>query len=1033
MIKFIIHSSLRFRGLVVFLATILLFYGFYVAAHSKLDVFPDFVPPQVVVQTEAPGLAAEDVEMLVTRPLEIAFNGLGGQEALRSESIQGLSVITVVFEEGSDVVLARQRIAERLAEMTGMLPVGVKSPKLSPLTSSTMDLLKIGLVSTHISPLELRTFADWTLKPRLLSVKGVAKCSSFGGEVEQFQIQVQPEKLRAYNLGINDVMAAARLSSGIRGGGYIDTPNQRIVLEPAGQSTTPEMLGKSLLAVSSNNIPIRLADVAAVVEGSEPKFGDALINGVPGVLLTLSSQAGANTMQVTLDLERALEEFKPLFAQKGITLFPRLHRPATFIEHSIHNVTHSLLIGAILVAVVLTLFLGHWRSAFVSLTAIPLSLLSAIIILDRLGITLNTITLGGLAIAIGEVVDDAIIDVENIFRRLRENQALANPLPVMRVVLEASMEVRTAVVYATFIVALVFVPVMTLTGLQGKFFSPLAISYVLAIMASLLVALTVTPALSFLLLARPGRSVAETGLQRFLKRQYIRFLRGTAPFFWISFGVALALCILAIVLAPRLKSEFLPEFREGHFVLQISTAPGTSISEMLRIGATLSHEFLSLPRIATVEEQIGRSELGEDTWGPNRAEFHVELKRSNAEEQAQTEEGIRRILKEMPGIQYEVTTFLGDRIGESISGETAPVVVNLFGEDLDLLDEKGSEIAAALKSVNGAGEVQEKAPGGAPVLNINLRPDRVAALGFSPVEVLDAIQSAYQGSAVTQVYRQNQIIDVVVILDPVARNEIDEVGSYLLRNASGALWPLRELATLSRGNGRSAILHEGGRRRQTITCSPENEDIGEFVERAEKRIREKVPLPEGYYLEFSGSSEQEKAATRELAIHSALAGVGIVIFLRMVLRTWTNTMIVLFNLPFALIGGVFSLFVARFFGVEIGLSMGALVGFVTLFGITTRNSIMLVSHFQHLVIMENARWNFETMLRGASERLIPILITAIVTGLGLLPLALGSGEAGRELEGPMAVVILGGLITSTVLNLVILPAAAYRFMKLGRD
>jgi len=518
-------------------------------------------------------------------------------------------------------------------------------------------------------------------------------------------------------------------------------------------------------------------------------------------------------------------------------------------------------------------------------------------------------------------------------------------------------------------------------------------------------------------------------LQQFLKRVYVKILRGTARFFWVLFGVAVILCFGAVMLIPKLNSEFLPEFREGHFVLQITAGPGTSLAEMMRIGAVLSKRFLALPRIQMVEEQIGRSELGEDTWGPNRAEFHVELKPSNAAEQARTEDDIREILKEMPGIQFEVTTFLGDRIGESISGETAPVVVNLFGENLDVLDAKGKEIGALLKQVPGAGEVRVKAETGAPVVRIQLRAERVAQLGFKPVEVLEAIQSAYQGTAVAQIYRENQIIDAVVIMDPASRKNVAELGSFQLRNASGTMWPLRELAIISRGKGRAAILHEGGRRRQTITCTPEGSDIGGFVEQAKKWIGAKAHLPSGYYLEFSGSSEQEKAGARELGINSALASVGIIIFLWLVLKTWRNVLLVLLNLPFALLGGVISLFVARFFGVEIGLSMGALVGFVTLFGITTRNSIMLLSHYEHLVTVENAVWNFDTVVRGAEERLVPILMTAVVTALGLLPLALGSGEAGRELEGPMAIVILGGLITSTLLNLLILPAAVNRFAR----
>src|SRR5512137_1733226 len=504
MLQALVRFSLKYRGVVVALACVVLGYGLHVASNAKLDVFPNFVQPQVAIQTECPGLSPEQVELLVTLPIESRVNGLGDMESLRSESIEGLSIITAVFKEGTDVFRARQMLAEQVAEMASDLPASVKAPRMTPLTSSTMDLLKIGLVSDKLTPMELRTFADWTLKPRLLSVPGVAKCSIFGGEVRQLQIQVQPDRLLAYNLSLNDVLAAARVATGVMGAGFVETRNQRITLQTEGQALTPEVLGE-VVVVHTNGLSVRLKDVARVVEGAEPKFGDAVVMGRWGVLLTMSSQYGANTMEVTRLLEAALDEMKPVFEKEGITLYPRLHRPATFIEAALRNMKHSLGLGAILVAVVLFVLLGSVRTACISLAAIPLSLLTAVIVLERLGITINTITLGGLAIALGEVVDDSIIDVENIFRRLRENKTLPQPRPVFQVVFDASLEVRRAVVYATFIVALIFLPVLALTGLIGSFFAPLALSYILAIMASLLVALTITPALAYLFFNRGVR------------------------------------------------------------------------------------------------------------------------------------------------------------------------------------------------------------------------------------------------------------------------------------------------------------------------------------------------------------------------------------------------------------------------------------------------------------------------------------------------------------------------------------------------
>ncbi len=1032
MLQAIVHFSLRFRGIVVSLACLLIGYGLFVASRAKLDVFPEFVPPQVTVQTEAPGLAPEQVETLVTRPIENAINGLGSQESMRSETIQGLSVITVVFKEGTDIQVARQMLGEKLSEAAGLLPAGVHPPKLSPLVSSTMDLLKIGLINEKMSPMELRTFADWTLKPRLLSVPGVAKCSVYGGEVRQLQIQVHPDRLAALGLTLNDVLTAARAATGVRGGGFIDTANQRLVLQTDGQLFTPEAIGELACVPTAGGAPVRLKDVATVAYGAEPKVGDALIMGRPGVLLTLSSQFGANTMDVTKLLEAALADLKPLLEREGITVYDRLHRPATFIEASLTHIGHSLLLGAALVALVLFVFLGHVRIALISLSAIPLSLLAAVIVMDRLGVTLNTITLGGLAIAIGEVVDDAIIDVENIVRRLRENRSLATPRPLMRVILQASLEVRSAVVYATFIVALVFLPVLTLSGLQGSFFAPLAKAYILAILASLVVALTVTPALTLVFFARSAKDIEAPRIQSILRSGYEKILRWVARYPWPVMGGVVLFVLLAISRLPFLGGEFLPEFREGHFVLGVSMTPGTSLTETLRIGQQISAALLRNPHIATVAQQVGRAELGEDTWGPHKCEFHVELKPMPGSEDAAVADEIRKILEATPGIQFEVLTFLGDRIGESISGETAPVVVNLFGESLDDLDAKAADVAAALETVPGAAEVEVKAPPGAPRLAVRLRPADVTAFGLRPLDVLETVQVAYEGAVVAQIYRDNEVNDLAVTLDAAGRGNPEDIGSLLLTTTSGGRVPLRAVADIFRTEGPFSILHDGARRRQVITCNP-TRDVQSFVADARRIVAEKVPLPKGIYLEFAGAAEAEKAATRELLLHAAIAGIGILLLLSIVLGHGRNLLIILVNLPFALAGGVLVVYGAKILGVQgaDSLTMGSLVGFVTLFGVTTRNAIMLLSHCEHLVTQDGQPWNLATATRAASERLVPILMTATVTALGLLPLALKSGEAGCEIEGPMALVILGGLSTSTLLNLLVLPTLALRFGRFG--
>jgi CzcA family heavy metal efflux pump len=1015
MLTQIVRLSLRHRGIVLALALVLLGWGGYVASRASLDVFPEFVQPQVTIQAEAPGLSPEQVEMLVTRPVENAVNGASDLESVRSESIQGLCVVTAVFKPGADIHLARQALSERLGTLARQLPDGVQAPTMSPLVSSTMDLLKVGMISEKLTPRELRTFADWTLKPRLLAVPGVAGTNVFGGEVEQLQVQVLPEKLAAFDLTVTDILDAAKAATGVRGAGFVDTPAQRVIIQTDGQTFTPEELGE--VVVRKGAPVVRLRDVAKVVLGAEPKFGDTLVMGKPAVLLTLRSQFGANTLTVTHALEAALEELKPEFAKNGITLYPRLHRPATFIETALGNVGHSLLIGGALVGIVLLLFLLDLRTALISFLSIPLSLLSAVLVLDWFGVSLNTMTLGGFAVAIGVVVDDAIIDVENILRRLRENAALAIPRPLADVVLDASIEVRGAVVYATLIVCVVFLPVLTMSGLQGRFFAPLGVAFILSTLASLGVALTVTPALCLMLLSRakPHDEPVWVRGMKVIHRDWCLFF---ARWPKITALGALALAASALVLARGFGGELLPEFREGHFVVGLSLRPGTSLAETMRVGRIVSEQMLALDRIATVEQQIGRAESGEDTWGPHKSEFHIELKRGTTpEEEVATQQALRDLLEETPGIQSEVLTFLGDRIGETISGETAQVVVNVFGDDLDKLDATARLVEAELGAVPGNADVQVKAPPGAPVLAVHLRPERLTQFGFQPLPVLEAVQTAFQGADVAQMVRGNRIHELAVILDEDARRDPESVGDLLITNGDGLRVPLRQLADIELTNGRPSIQHDGARRRQTVTCNVEKRDVASFTAEARSRVEKNVKLPKGVYLEWSGAAGEQAQARRELFIHSGIALFGILILLALVFGSTRHVLLVLANIPFALVGGVLAVFASGSV-----LSIGSLVGFVTLFGISMRNSIMLLAHYEHLVREEGAEWNLETVARGASERVLPILMTALVTALGVLPLALGSGEAGREIEGPMAIVILGGLASSTALNLLVLPA-----------
>jgi len=1020
MLTAIVEFSLRFRGVIIALACVLTAYGFYALARAKYDVFPEFAPPQVVIQTEAPGLAPEQVEVLVTQPIENAVNGVPGIESLRSNSIQGLSVITVTFNPSSDIYLDRQLVTERLTSVARQLPAGVQQPVMTPLTSSTSIVLVSGLTSDKRSLMELRTIADWVVKQRLLAVPGVAKVAVFGGEVRQLQIQLRPDRLIQYNLTVADVLAAARQATGVRGAGFIDNHNQRLVLQTEGQSLIPDQLAKTVL-VYQNGASVTLGDVARVVEAPEPPIGAAAIMGHPGVALDISAQYGANTLEVTQKVEQALNELRPTLKSQDVILHPNLFRPANFIETAIGNIRTSLIIGAALVVIVLFLFLFNFRTAAISLTAIPLSLLAAAITLERLGLSLNTMTLGGLAIAIGQVVDDAVIDVENILRRLRENRRLENPRPVFQVVLDAAIEVRSPVVYATFAVALVFIPVLTLSGLAGRLFAPLGIAFIVATLFSLLVALTVTSALCLVFL---GRRVPEQEppVVRWLKERYGSLLLRVERHRRVTIAAVALLTIFGLAALPFLGGGFLPELREGHFIIHMSAVPGTSLDESLRLGRQVTLELLKTPYVRSVAQRAGRAEKADDTYGTHYSEFEVDLKPLEGEQAEVAQSEIRNALAQFPGVNFAVKTFLTERVEETLSGYTYSVVVNVFGSDLDVLDKEASQIANILGKIPGATDVLVQSPPGTPQIMVRLRKEDVVRWGFRPVDILDTLRTAYEGDDVGQTYEGNRVFDVSVILDSHDRKSIADIGALPLRNAAGNYVRLRQLADVYETSGRYVVLHEGSRRVQTITCNVAGRDINSFVAEAKKQIGSAVSLPAGSYVEFTGTAAAQAQSRRDLLIHSLLAGIGIVLLLSIVMENYRNLLLVLANLPFALVGGVLVVF--AFGG---GLSLGSLVGFVTIFGITLRNSMLMISHYEHLVSVEGMSWGLEASIRGASERLAPILMTALVTALGMLPLALGSGAPGREIEGPMAMVILGGLVTSTALNLLVLPTLALRY------
>ena len=1021
MLTAIVRSAIRLRGVVISLACLLAGYGLYTLYQSRLDVFPEFAPPMAIIQTEAPGLSSEQVEVLVTQPIENALGGTVGLESLRSKSLQGLSMVTMTFRDGTDVYRARQLASERLGSVAGKLPRGVKTPALLPLSSSTSVAMVIGLTSGTRTPMQLYKLAQWTLRPQLLGLPGVADVVVFGGDVPQFQIQVDPQKLVRYGLSLQEVLSAARRATSVRGAGFLENANQRIVIQTKGQIQTADQLAHIVVSYK-NAIGIRLGDIAHVAIAPAPAVGAASIGNQPGVMLIIESQYRADTLSITQSVEQALAGLKPVLAGDDVQLHPDIFRPANFILFAISHLRSALLLGGILVVGVLFLFLFNVRTAFISASAIPLSLLTAVIVLRHFDVSMNTMTLGGLAIALGEVVDDAIVDVENILRRLRENQALAQPVPAAQVVLQASLEVRSAVVFATFIVALVFLPVLNLSGVAGKLFAPLGLAYILAILASLAVALTVTPALAYVLLAHTPLAAAEPQRVQRLKAWYGRLLSRVGQHSGRVIAVVALLCIAALATLPFLGGSFIPEMREGHYIVHMAAIPGTSLAESMRIGRKITQALSGIPGVRQVAQRAGRAAEVVDPVDVNTSEFEVDLKPLSGGGQARVLADIQHTLDGFPGLATSANTFLTERIDETISGYTAPVVINIFGNNLDILDAKARAIAQVLNRLPGAIGVSVQSPPGTPQLVIRLRQDALTRYGFEPVDVLEAIQAAYQGVTVAQVYAGNHVYDVTVSLSPAFRASPADVGSLPLRNAQGVMVPLKQLADIDQTIGRYQIQHTGGQRLQTVTSSVRGRVVSDFVAEAEAQIKRAVTFPKGTYVVFAGEAQARAQSQHDLLVYALLAGVGIVLLLFMALRGTRALLLVLANLPFALVGGVVMVLVTGG-----NLTLGSMIGFVTLFGITLRNSIMLISHYQHLVHREDRRWGPETAYRGAVERLVPILMTALVTGLGLLPLALFSGAPGNEIEGPMAVVILGGLITSTLLNLLVLPTLALRF------
>lgn len=1040
MMSALVRFSIRFSGVIIGVASLVVLYGIYSLTRSNLDVFPEFSPTQIIIQTESSGLSAELVESLVTQPIESSIAGTVGIESMRSQSIPGLSIVTIIFDEKTDIYRNRQVIAERLSTLSNRLPQGI-TPNITPLTSSASTVLGFGITSKTRSLTEIRTLVDWTIVPHLLAIPGVADVNVFGGKVRQFQVQVDPEKMIRYGISLLQVEEALKKATGVRGNGFIENQNQRIVINTEGQSLTPQKLAQATL-LHKDGQTIRLGDIGKVAEGEAPSISAAAINEETGVYLSVQGQLGANTHGVTKAIENALQELKPSLESERVTLHEGLFRPANFIEVAIQGVRTDILIGSALVITILFLFLFNVRTAFISATAIPLSLLTAVVVMSYFNVGLNIMVLGGLAIALGEVVDDAIIDTENIFRRLRENRLLATPLPTHRVVFNASMEVRSSVVYATIIVALVFFPLLTLGGVAGKLFAPLGFAYIASIIASLLVALTLTPALCYLLLGNAKLESEDSPMIRAIKKWYVRALVKIEVHYKVIIASSFMMIAIGLGTLPLFKNQFIPALHEGHYIMHMTAVPGTSEQESLRIGKKVSTAIREIEGVKSVTQWVGRAPNGADTFGTHYSEFEIEIGAVSGHEQRRILDEIRERLSGeesdsdvkkdagagFVGVNFAINTFLTERIEETISGYAASTVINIYGQDLDALDRDANSVARIVNSVNGATDVLVQSPPGTPQLVMRLRQEKMARLGLQPTDVLDNIRIAYESVPVTQIYQGNRVIGVSVVLDLEARDDIQEAGNLPLFNPEGKLIRLRDVADIVQENGRSKILHAGAKRIQTVTANVVGRDIETFTDELKAKLKSDLVLSQGTYLEFTGEAEANAKSREALILQSLLAGVSVFLMLYIAFGRLRNLALTFANLPFALIGGVLAV---MFTGGWI--SLGSLVGFVTLFGITLRNSIMMVSHFQHLIDEEDCTWNLETCIRGASERLPSILMTALVTGLGLLPLAAGSGQPGREIEGPMATIIVGGLVTSTILNLLILPTIMLHFGKFEKS
>lgn len=1020
MLSWLVSTSLRLRVAVVALMVVVLIVGVRVVRQTPLDVFPEFAPPYVEIQTEVPGLSTAEVESLVTIPIENALNGTPWIQTCRSKSVMGLSSVVLLFDRGVNLQAARQMVQERLALVAGSLPGVAKPPVMLAPLSSTSRALKIGISSETLSQMEMSTLVKWVIRPRLMSIAGVANVAVWGERDRQFQVLVDPDRLQAHNVSLDQVERATKDALELSGGGFLDTPNQRLAVSHISHIKTAEDLAEVVLAFR-NGSALRLGDVADVVEGHEAPIGDAIINDGPGLLLIVEKQPWANTLVVTRDVEAALDALRPGLADLQIdsTIF----RPAGFIEKSIENLNRALLYGCILVVIVLAFFLYDWHTAVISALAIPCSLVIAALILHYRGGTINTMILAGLVIAVGEVVDDAIVDVENIMRRLRLNRTAEKPRSAFEVVLRASIEVRSAVLYGSLIVVLVLMPVFFLPGLSGAFFRPLALSYILAIMASLLVALTLTPALCLIMLPRASLHPKDSPLVTVLKRGYGAILPGLVRHPNMAILVLVMLLVGSAIIVPLLGEEFLPKFKEHDFLMHFVEKPGTSVEAMDRITIRASKELRAIPGVRNFGAHIGRAEVADEVVGSNFTELWISI-----DEDVDYDATVARIQEAVegyPGLYRDVLTYLRERIKEVLTGTSATVVLRLYGPDLAVLQSKAKEIAGAIGEIDGIIDLHVQPLTMIPQAEIRFRPHAAAQFGLSPGDVRRAATTLIKGTKVGEIYDEQRIFDCVVWASPAVRRDMASLQRLLVDTPNGGNVPLGDIAEVRMAPTPNQITREANSRHIDVSCNVAGRDLGS-VARDIKATVKNVDFDTGYHPEILGEyAERQQSMNRLLGV-AILSVVGIFFIVYSDFASIRLALLLMLCLPIALTGSIMAAWLSG--GV---LSLGSIVGFVTVLGIVGRNGIMLISHYRHLEQEEGIPFDEELIVRGALERLSPILMTALTTALALVPIAIGGNRPGQEIEYPMAIVIMGGLVSSTILNLLFMPALYWRFSKRG--